>query len=86
MKSGNSASSSTNTRKLQGGARTPKKSHPVLFRAKTVIFAFIDAAQDRFLLGRIRAIFAVSYGTYGSPRIHAALLQAGWRVACAAGA
>jgi len=36
--------------------------------------------EDERLLGRIRAIFEVSYGTYGSPRIHAALLQAGWRV------
>jgi transposase InsO family protein len=31
-------------------------------------------------LGRIRAIFEASEGTYGSPRIHAALQQAGFRV------
>lgn len=36
--------------------------------------------QDERLLVRIRAIFEVSEGTYGSPRIHAALLQAGWPV------
>ena len=31
-------------------------------------------------MGRIRAIFEASEGTYGSPRIHAALQQAGLRV------
>lgn len=36
--------------------------------------------QDERLVARIRAIFGVSEGTYGSPRIHAALLQAGWPV------
>lgn len=36
--------------------------------------------EDERLLARIRAIFEGSCGTYGSPRIHAALLQAGWRV------
>lgn len=32
------------------------------------------------LVARIRAIFEVSAGTYGSPRIHAALVQAGWSI------
>ena len=36
--------------------------------------------QDERLVARIRAIFEVSEGTYGSPRIHAALVQAGWPV------
>jgi hypothetical protein len=31
----------------QGGARAPKKSHPVLFRSKSAIFAFIAAERDR---------------------------------------
>jgi len=38
------------------------------------------ARQDERLLVRIRAIFEASEETYGSPRIHAALKQAGWRV------
>lgn len=36
--------------------------------------------QDERLLKRILAIFEASEGTYGSPRIHAALQQAGVRV------
>jgi putative transposase len=36
--------------------------------------------QDERLRKRIRAIFEASEGTYGSPRIHAALRQAGVRV------
>ena len=36
--------------------------------------------RDERLLGRIRGIFEASEGTYGSPRIHAALRQAGVRV------
>jgi len=36
--------------------------------------------QDERLLRRIGAIFEASEGTYGSPRIHAALRQAGLRV------
>ena len=36
--------------------------------------------QDERLVARIRAIFEVSEGNYGSPRIHAALVQAGWPV------
>jgi transposase InsO family protein len=36
--------------------------------------------QDERLVARIRAIFEASEGTYGSPRIHAALSQAGWPV------
>lgn len=36
--------------------------------------------RDERLLGRIRAIFEASEGTYGSPRIHAALRQADVRV------
>lgn len=36
--------------------------------------------QDERLLGRIRAIFEASDGTYGSPRVHAALRQADVRV------
>ena len=37
--------------------------------------------HDQRLVVRIQAIFAASEGTYGSPRIHAALQQAGVRVA-----
>jgi transposase InsO family protein len=33
--------------------------------------------DDDRLLGRIRAVFEASQGTYGSPRVHAALQQAG---------
>lgn len=43
------------------------------------------SSRDRYdasLLVRIRAVFEVSEGTYGSPRIHAALQQAGFRVSC----
>jgi transposase InsO family protein len=40
----------------------------------------VHARQDERLLGRIRAIFEASEGTYGSPRIHAALQQAGLKV------
>jgi transposase InsO family protein len=36
--------------------------------------------QDQALLGPLRAIFAQSRGTYGSPRIHRALRAAGTRV------
>ena len=36
--------------------------------------------QDERLVARIRAIFGVSEGTYGSPRIDAALVQASWPV------
>jgi putative transposase len=39
------------------------------------------ARRDERLLARIRAIFEASEGTYGSPRIHAALTSAGVRVA-----
>jgi len=38
--------------------------------------------QDERLSVRIQAIFGASEGTYGSPRIHAALHQAGFRVGC----
>ena len=38
------------------------------------------ARQDERLLARIRAIFEASVGTYGSPRIHAALQHAGLKV------
>jgi putative transposase len=38
------------------------------------------ARWDECLVGRIRAVFEASEGTYGSPRIHAALQQAGLRV------
>ena len=40
----------------------------------------LHTRQDERLLARIRAIFEASEGTYGSPRIHAALQQAGLRV------
>jgi putative transposase len=36
--------------------------------------------EDARLSVRVRAIFQASAGTYGSPRIHAAVQQAGWRV------
>jgi putative transposase len=36
--------------------------------------------RDERLIGRIRSIFEASEGTYGSPRIHASLQQAGVRV------
>lgn len=39
------------------------------------------AQDDAILLGEIRRIFVESHETYGSPRIHAALKQAGYRVA-----
>jgi putative transposase len=39
------------------------------------------ALDDEMLLKEIRRIFVESYETYGSPRIHAALKQAGYRVA-----
>jgi transposase InsO family protein len=38
------------------------------------------AREDERLLVCIRAIFEVSCASYGSPRIYAALLHAGWRV------
>ena len=38
------------------------------------------ARRDERLLGRIRAIFVASDGTYGSPRVNAALQQAGVKV------
>lgn len=38
------------------------------------------ARQDERLLNRIRAVFEASDGTYGSPRVHAALAAAGFRV------
>jgi putative transposase len=38
------------------------------------------ATADADLLAAIRAIHAASRGTYGSPRVHAALRAAGWRV------
>jgi putative transposase len=40
------------------------------------------ARQDERLLKLIRAVFEASEGTYGSPRIHAALQKAGPRVGC----
>jgi transposase InsO family protein len=40
----------------------------------------LHTRQDERLLARIRAIFEASEGTYGSPRIHAALQQAGLEV------
>ena len=42
----------------------------------------LRARQDERLRGRIGAIFLASEGTYGSPRIHEALQQAGVRVGC----
>jgi putative transposase len=36
--------------------------------------------QDQRLLARIRAVFEASDETYGSPRVHAALRQAGFRL------
>jgi transposase InsO family protein len=42
--------------------------------------ASVHARRDDSLQGRIGAIFEASDGTYGSPRIHAALRQAGVRV------
>jgi putative transposase len=38
------------------------------------------ATADAALLAAIRAIHAASRGTYGSPRVHAALRAEGWRV------
>jgi putative transposase len=38
------------------------------------------AAADEALLEAIRAIHAASRATYGAPRVHAALLAAGWHV------
>lgn len=40
------------------------------------------ARGDQRLLVRIRSIFEASEGTYGSPRVHAVLQQAGFRVGC----
>jgi putative transposase len=40
----------------------------------------LHARHDERLLKRIRAVFEASEGTYGSPRIHAALQLAGLRV------
>jgi transposase InsO family protein len=40
------------------------------------------AREDQRLLVRIRDIFEASEGTYGSPRVHAVLQQAGFRVGC----
>ena len=40
------------------------------------------ARGDQRLLVRIRGIFEASAGTYGSPRVHAVLQQAGFRVGC----
>ncbi len=40
----------------------------------------VRAKQDERLLNRIRAVFEASEGTYGSPRVHAALTAAGLRV------
>ena len=40
----------------------------------------VHAKLDESLLARIRAVFEASEQTYGSPRIHAALRQAGLRV------
>jgi transposase InsO family protein len=42
----------------------------------------LRARQDERLRGCIGAIFQASDGTYGSPRIHEALQQAGVRVGC----
>jgi putative transposase len=44
--------------------------------------ASAHAHEDKRLTGRIQAIFDASHGTYGSPRIHAALQQAGIPVSC----
>ena len=38
------------------------------------------AAQDRVLLKAITRLFAVHHGRYGSPRLHHALVTAGWVV------
>ena len=40
--------SSSASTAAQGGARAAKKSHSVLFRSKSAIFAFIAEEQDRF--------------------------------------
>ncbi len=40
----------------------------------------VRAREDELLAVRIEAIFEASEGTYGSPRIHEALRQAGVRV------
>ena len=40
----------------------------------------VHVRQDERLLKRVRAVFDASQGTYGSPRVHAALHSAGWRV------
>ena len=40
----------------------------------------LHARVDERLSVRIRAIFEASEETYGSPRVHAVLAQAGWRV------
>lgn len=42
--------------------------------------ASAHAEQDRRLTQQIQQLFRAHHGTYGSPRIHQALQQAGWRV------
>ena len=52
------------TRDAEGRARAFKKSHPVLFRTKAEVFAFIDSQRERFAVSRICALYAVTRAGY----------------------
>src|SRR5262249_55525155 len=49
---------------LAGGARDPKKSHPVLFRTKAHRFAFIEEQQGTFSVSRLCAHEGVTRSGY----------------------
>ncbi|PYO13064.1 MAG: IS3 family transposase, partial [Candidatus Rokuibacteriota bacterium] len=52
------------TRDPQGRARAFKKSHPVLFRTKTEVFAFIGEQRAGFTLRRMCALYQVTRSGY----------------------
>jgi transposase-like protein len=51
------------------GARPFKKSHPVLFRTKSEIFAFIESQRERFAMRRLCALYGVTRAGYYAWRI-----------------
>lgn len=45
-----------------------KKSHPVLFRTKAEVFAFLEAERERFQVSRLCALYGVTRAGYNAWR------------------
>jgi putative transposase len=58
------SSAEAGARAVEGRTRAFKKSHPVLFRTKTEIFAFIETQREQFAVSRLCELYAVTRAGY----------------------